>query len=102
MSRNPVVVAAGQRDVHDDVRDLPQGEPARRSTTAASAPTCAGRCGSTAGRPMDLVHTVTSGVPVKGMPTWGPILGQRKIAEAVAYVLSYHQEGEPMSVQAPK
>jgi cytochrome c oxidase cbb3-type subunit 3 len=51
------------------------------------------------GRPMDLLRTATSGVPVKGMPTWGPILGQKKLAEAVAYILSYHQEGEPMSIQ---
>jgi cytochrome c oxidase cbb3-type subunit 3 len=53
------------------------------------------------GRPTDLLHTATNGVPVKGMPTWGPILGQRKLAEAVAYILSYHHEGEPMSVQPP-
>jgi cytochrome c oxidase cbb3-type subunit 3 len=32
------------------------------------------------------------------MPTWGPILGQKKRTEVVAYVLSYHQEGEPMSI----
>jgi cytochrome c oxidase cbb3-type subunit III len=33
------------------------------------------------------------------MPAWGPVLGQKRITEAVAYVLSYHQEGEPMSIQ---
>jgi cytochrome c oxidase cbb3-type subunit III len=33
------------------------------------------------------------------MPTWGPVLGQKRIIEAVAYVLSYHHEGEPMSIQ---
>jgi cytochrome c oxidase cbb3-type subunit 3 len=53
------------------------------------------------GHPTDIYHTVTNGVPIKGMPTWGPILGQRKIAEVVAYVLSYHREGEPMSLQGP-
>jgi cytochrome c oxidase cbb3-type subunit 3 len=35
------------------------------------------------------------------MPTWGPVLGQKKIVEVVAYVLSYHQEGEPMHLQSP-
>jgi cytochrome c oxidase cbb3-type subunit 3 len=58
------------------------------------------------GRPTDIYHTVTNGVLAKGMPTWGPILGQKKIVEVVAYVLSYHHEGEPMTVQptpgAPK
>ena len=32
----------------------------------------------------------------KGMPTWGPVLGPKRIAEAVAYVLSHHHEGEPI------
>jgi cytochrome c oxidase cbb3-type subunit 3 len=47
------------------------------------------------GQPTDILHTVTNGVPLKGMPTWGPILGQKKITEVVAYILSYHREGEP-------
>ena len=47
------------------------------------------------GRPTEILHTVTTGVPVKGMPTWGPVLGTKKITEVVAYVLSYHHEGEP-------
>ena len=29
---------------------------------------------------------ITSGVPSKGMPTWGPILGERKIKSIVAFV----------------
>jgi cytochrome c oxidase cbb3-type subunit 3 len=53
------------------------------------------------GRPTDIYHTVTNGVLAKGMPTWGPVLGQRKIVEVVAYVLSYHREGEPMTLQQP-
>ena len=47
------------------------------------------------GRPTDILHTVTTGVPLKGMPTWGPVLGPKKITEVVAYILSYHREGEP-------
>ncbi len=50
------------------------------------------------GNPMDLYNTVTNGVLVKGMPAWGPVLGQKRIIEAVAYVLSHHHEGEPMSI----
>ena len=50
------------------------------------------------GNPTQILATVTNGVPLKGMPTWGPVLGQKKIAEVVAYVLSHHHEGEPMSI----
>ena len=32
------------------------------------------------------------------MPTWGPVLGAKKITEAVAYILSKHTEGEPIEV----
>lgn len=48
------------------------------------------------GRPTEILATVTNGVLVKGMPTWGPVLGPRKISEVVAYVLSHHHEGEPI------
>lgn len=48
------------------------------------------------GRPTDVFATVTNGVAAKGMPTWGPVLGPKKISEVVAYVLSKHQEGKPI------
>jgi cytochrome c oxidase cbb3-type subunit 3 len=50
------------------------------------------------GRPTEVMTTITNGVLVKGMPTWGPILGQKKISEVVAYVFSLHKEGEPITV----
>ena len=36
------------------------------------------------------------GVLAKGMPTWGPVLGAKKVSEVTAYILSKHQEGEPI------
>ena len=51
------------------------------------------------GTPKEIYQTVTNGVAAKGMPTWGPVLGSKKTAEVVAYVLSYHQAGEPIEVQ---
>lgn len=98
MSRNPVVVAAGRAtftsmcvSCHKEslrgVDDGGIGADLRRQVWIHG------------GKPMQIVQTVTTGVLAKGMPTWGPILGQKKITEAVAYVLSYHQEGEPMSIQ---
>ena len=41
-------------------------------------------------RPHDILTTVTQGVPDKGMPTWGPVLGNQKIAEVAAYVITLH------------
>jgi len=54
------------------------------------------------GKPLDLYNTVTQGVLEKGMPTWGPVLGARKISEVVAYVLSVHNEGDPVIVETPR
>lgn len=39
-------------------------------------------------RPTDLFKIVSEGVPAKGMPTWGPQLGQDRIESVVAFVLS--------------
>jgi cytochrome c oxidase cbb3-type subunit 3 len=51
------------------------------------------------GAPMVLVQTVNEGVLAKGMPAWGPMLGQAKISEVVAYILSFHTEGEPVQIK---
>lgn len=40
------------------------------------------------GKPDEIVHTITTGVAAKGMPTWGPVLGPQKIAQVAAYILS--------------
>jgi cytochrome c oxidase cbb3-type subunit 3 len=41
------------------------------------------------GKPTEIIHTITNGVPVKGMPTWGPVLGRNKIIEVAAFILSF-------------
>ncbi len=51
------------------------------------------------GTPKEVFHTVNAGVLTKGMPAWGPVLGTKKTAEVVAYVLSHHAAGEPIEVQ---
>ena len=40
------------------------------------------------GTPAGIYNTVFNGVPEKGMQAWGDILGQKRIAEVVSYVLS--------------
>jgi cytochrome c oxidase cbb3-type subunit III len=54
------------------------------------------------GMPTDLRHTITTGVPDKGMPTWGPVLGDNKIIQVVAFVLSHHDVPPPGSPAAGK
>ncbi|MCB9229467.1 MAG: c-type cytochrome [Deltaproteobacteria bacterium] len=44
--------------------------------------------------PEAIMKVVDEGVPEKGMASWGPILGKKKITEVVAYILSM-QGSEP-------
>jgi cytochrome c oxidase cbb3-type subunit 3 len=50
------------------------------------------------GKPEEILHTITFGVPEKGMLTWGPILGPEKVAEVAAYVVARNAEatGHPV------
>jgi cytochrome c oxidase cbb3-type subunit 3 len=32
------------------------------------------------------------------MPPWGPVLGGKKVSEVVAYVLGFHEPGEPIEI----
>jgi cytochrome c oxidase cbb3-type subunit 3 len=54
------------------------------------------------GTPKELYAVVSKGVLTKGMPAWEPVLGQKKTAEVVAYILSRHQKGETITVEIPK
>ena len=40
------------------------------------------------GKPTDIQRTITNGVPAKAMPTWGPILGNEKIADLATFIYS--------------
>jgi len=44
------------------------------------------------GTPEQILHTISVGVPEKGMLTWGPILGAAKVAQVAAYVVDKHHE----------
>jgi cytochrome c oxidase cbb3-type subunit III len=54
------------------------------------------------GKPTEIHELITKGVLTKGMPTWGPVLGPKKIAEVTAYILSKHKEGEPVVAENVK
>lgn len=53
------------------------------------------------GKPEEILHTITVGVPEKGMLTWGPILGPEKVAQVAAYVVTRNAEatGHPVPTQ---
>jgi cytochrome c oxidase cbb3-type subunit 3 len=45
--------------------------------------------------PVQIFHCVEQGVPAKGMPTWGPVLGQDRTETVVAFVLSIKNTNVP-------
>ena len=54
------------------------------------------------GKPTEVHDVITKGVLTKGMPTWGPVLGAKKITEITAYIMSKHKEGEPVTQETAK
>ena len=46
-------------------------------------------------KPENIFSCVHDGVPGKGMPTWGPQLGEDKVANVVAYVLTLRNTNVP-------
>jgi mono/diheme cytochrome c family protein len=51
--------------------------------------------------PIEIRQSITAGVLEKGMPSWGPILGDTRIQELTAFILSSQAAGFPKSaVQA--
>lgn len=52
------------------------------------------------GTPTEIFKLVRKGAPdvTKGMPAWEPTLGVKRVSEVVAFVLSIHKEGEPITL----
>lgn len=46
-------------------------------------------------KPMDMLNTVTNGVPAKGMPVWGNQLGPARVQTVVAYALTLRNTNVP-------
>jgi cytochrome c oxidase cbb3-type subunit 3 len=99
MSRNPVFVDAGRQTFEANcVACHLKSLRGKSESPTAIGPDLTDQIWIHGGNPTDLYRTVTQGVPAKGMPTWGPVLGPKRITEAVAYVLSHHKEGEPIVI----
>ena len=95
MSRNPVFVEAGRATFNTTCASCHTDK-----LTGAIGPNLVDNLWIHGGKPSEIYTTVDKGVLAKGMPPWGPVIGAKKTAEVVAYVLSYHSEGEPIEVQA--
>jgi len=103
MSRNPVFVDAGKQTFNSlCVACHLASLRGKSENPAAVGPDLSDQAWIHGGTPKEIYATVSKGVLAKGMPTWEPVLGQKKTAEVVAYVLSHHQNGEPVTVEVPK
>jgi cytochrome c oxidase cbb3-type subunit III len=97
MSQNPEVVATGREIFNTNCVACHLASMRGKGEVAtAIGPDLTDTTWLHGGHPVEIYTTVTNGVLVKGMPTWGPVLGAKKIAAVVAYVLSKHKEGEPI------
>lgn len=54
------------------------------------------------GAPTQMLTIVRKGAPdvTKGMPPWEPQLGLQRVVEVVAFILSKHEKGEPVTLAA--
>ena len=95
MSRNPVLVESGRVTFNTTCASCHTDK-----LTGAIGPNLIDHLWIHGGKPADIYATVDKGILAKGMPPWGPVLGAKKVSETVAYILSYHTEGEPVEVQA--
>ncbi|MBS0632599.1 MAG: c-type cytochrome [Verrucomicrobia bacterium] len=101
MSKNPLFVDAGRQTFNSlcVACHLPSLR-GKSETPTAVGPDLTDTAWLHGGTPKEIYHTVSGGVLAKGMPAWEPVVGQKKTAELVAYILSHHHEGETITVQA--
>jgi len=103
MSRNPVFVDAGKQTYASLCAACHLASlKGKGENPAAVGPDLTDTAWIHGGTPKEIYHTVSAGVLAKGMPSWEPVLGQKKTAEVVAFLLSHHQKGEPVTVEQPK
>ena len=101
MSRNAVFVDAGKQTYTSlCVPCHLASMKGKAENPAAVGPNLVDQAWIHGGTPKEIYHTVAAGVPAKGMPAWEPVLGQKKAAEVVAFLLAHHEKGEPITVEA--
>ncbi len=103
MSRNPVFTDAGKETYASLCAACHLASlKGKAENPGAVGPSLADTAWIHGGTPKEIYRTVSAGVLAKGMPAWEPVLGQKKTAEVVAFLLSHHQKGEPVTVEVPK
>ena len=102
MSRNPAFTTAGRAvyDANCGACHLASLR-GKAESPVAIGPDLTDHVWVYGGRPVEVHALITKGVLAKGMPTWGPVLGPRKISEVTAFLLSRHREGDPVVIQPP-
>jgi cytochrome c oxidase cbb3-type subunit 3 len=101
MSKNPLFVDAGRQTFNSlCVACHLASMRGKSENPTAVGPDLTDTAWLHGGTPKEVYHTVSTGVLAKGMPAWEPVVGQKKTAELVAYILSHHHEGETITVQA--
>lgn len=100
MSRNPVVIQSGKQTFESlcAACHLPSLR-GKSENPAAVGPDLTDPRWLHGGTPKEVYATASHGVLAKGMPAWEAVLGQKKTAEVVAYVLSKHEPNEPIVVE---
>lgn len=102
--QNVVVTAQQLTDLSKDSARVAEGKQVFTSTcVACHGPAGGGIVGPNltdeywlhGGAPDQIYQTVRDGVPVKGMPSWGPQLGADRVQSVVAYVLTLRNTNVP-------
>ena len=97
MSQNPTFVEAGKAIFNANCAACHLVSLRGKSeSVAAIGPDLTDTKWTHGGKPIKVYDLIMKGVLTKGMPTWGPVLGAKKISEVTAYILSKHKEGEPI------
>jgi mono/diheme cytochrome c family protein len=96
MSRDPAIVATGRSAFNASSCRTCHAV----SLTGGPGPNLVDQRWLHGGTPQEVFQTITKGVQSKGMPQWGPVLGPAMITQIVAFIFSFHREGEPIEVQA--
>ncbi len=100
MSKNPVFVDAGRQTYNSLCTPCHLASlKGKGENPTAVGPNLVDQAWIHGGTPKEIFRTVSTGVLAKGMLAWEPVLGQKKTVEVVAYVLSHHEKGEPITVE---
>ncbi len=93
MSKDPAVVAAGKTTFEATCASCH-----RPDLLGMIGPNLKDKQWVHTSQPLGILKVIEEGVLAKGMPPWGPVLGKTKIMEVEAYILSFHEKGEPFEI----